>query len=227
MVSLIVAVTIAWPKFTEVLNLRSDNVRLDEQAVNLENKAKELADFNKAELDQQLSAAEQLLPSKKEVFLVIAQIERTASANGILINKIDAAPGSVGLETATEVVTAPVSQLGQQAFDASVIPIKISLTGDYRSFLQFVRSLLSLSRVVGIGDLTLSASGESSQLRVGMTVNSYWQPLPSQLGSIESPVQELTQQEKDLLSDVQLEVFVPTPELPPVTTGKSDIFAPF
>ena len=58
-------------------------------------------------------------------------------------------------------------------------------------------------------------------------MDAYWQPLPSELGSIESPIGVLTDDEQKLLRNVQAEVLKPPPNVPIVPTGKTDLFSPF
>ena len=63
-----------------------------------------------------------------------------------------------------------------------------------------------------------------------MTISAYWKQLPTDLGSIETPVVELTESEKETLQkiiDTGLATAIPAPSLPQVPVGREDIFAPF
>jgi len=91
--------------------------------------------------------------------------------------------------------------------------------------------LFSVSRILAIKDLNLSAStsssGEGSQMRAAMTIDAYWQPLPKELNSIESPIEDLTETELAILNQVSSTGTVSTPSIPSVPTGKTDLFSSF
>jgi Tfp pilus assembly protein PilO len=164
---------------------------------------------------------------------LVGQIERSAAASGVLLSRIEVAPGSLS-ESLSE-KPAPASSGAGEGTDvgdvAQKVQLKVTLSSDYKSLLQFLNNMLSLSRVITIRDLSVSAasssSGESSQIRISLTFDAYWKPLPKQLASIESPIAELTPSESARLENVQLTGFVTPPTVPEVSKGKPDLFAPF
>lgn len=250
-VSLVVVLFIVWPKFTEVLRLRTANSELASRVELLGKKAGTLSSYaqDKDQLEAQLGAADQMLPSGKGVFTLIAQVEGAARSSGVLINKIDIAPGAVegssaksstGAQTGPQQAVSPVappaavgnlpaaqSVIGDSSGIAPKIQAKLSITSDYKSFLQFITNLLSLSRVVEIKDLSVAAAEGSGQIRASLAVDAYWQALPSELSAIESPVETLTSDEEEKLSRITDTGLITTPTLPSVPLGRSDLFAPF
>ncbi|KKS03941.1 hypothetical protein A2W45_00640 [Candidatus Curtissbacteria bacterium RIFCSPHIGHO2_12_41_11] len=229
-ISLIILLFIIWPKFTQILQLKSDNQELSGRVQNLNLKAQKLASFDKESLDLKLGASEQLLPSDKGVFSLVTQIERTAATSGVLLNRVDLAPGSLH-DTGDSKKTASSSKPGSQADIGQNFQLKVSVTGDYKSFEQFLKNIFSVSRILAIKDLNLSAStsssGEGSQMRAAMTIDAYWQPLPKELNSIESPIEDLTETELAILNQVSSTGTVSTPSIPSVPTGKTDLFSSF
>src|SRR3989338_6835009 len=109
-ISLIILLFISWPKFTQILQLKSDNQELSGRVQNLNLKAQKLASFDKESLDLKLGASEQLLPSDKGVFSLVTQIERTAATYGVLLNRVDLAPGSLHDTGSAKNTTAASSQ---------------------------------------------------------------------------------------------------------------------
>ncbi|MCR4305913.1 MAG: hypothetical protein NUV73_02410, partial [Candidatus Daviesbacteria bacterium] len=85
--AVLVAYLVIWPKFGEVLSMRTTNKQMDVQAAQLEEKAQMLGALsqNKVVLEKQLAQAEQLLPSTNGVFLVLREIEQAAGSSGILL----------------------------------------------------------------------------------------------------------------------------------------------
>src|SRR3989344_3242962 len=61
-VSLVVFFFIVWPKFNEVLRLRSGNAQLASRVVSLEDKVTVLSSLDRDLLDNQLGSAEAMLP---------------------------------------------------------------------------------------------------------------------------------------------------------------------
>jgi len=228
-VCILILFFIVWPKFTQILQLKTENQQLIERAEKLDVKAGKLAVLDKNELDTQLGIAEQILPSDKGVFSLVTQVERTAAVSGALLNRVELAPGSINKSQSAK---APSSQ-GAATAETEVTPkmqLRISLSGDYKSVLQFLNTIFSISRVVTINDLSLSSSGisgQSAQVRVSLTIDAYWLPLPNELSSIESPITELTPQELARLEQVRSTGFVVIPSIPSVSIGRPDLFAPF
>ena len=240
-ISLIVLIFVVWPKISQMFRIQADNriqadklVILDEKLRKLEVKS---ADIETMEAN--LAAADALIPSDKGVFTLIAQLEKAAAASGVLLNRVDIAPGPIegdGLSTTTS-SSAAVSQQPVVAAQSGTVDsfglaprvqVKLSLTSDYKSFLQFLNNSLAISRVVAIQDLSVaSASESSSQVRAAMVVNAFWKPLPRELSSIETPIEELTGEESARLSQVSETGLSGVAPIGPVTLGRSDLFAPF
>lgn len=222
--SLLILVLIIWPKVNEILELKSSNEQLVSRAQNLESKASLLSGLNQENLEKQLTSAEQLLPSDKNTFSILRQIENTAGLSGILLNRVEAVAGTINVGGST--AKAPAG--GSAATFSPSVQIRLSTTSDYQSLLQFLSSLYAFSRVITIDAISLSAAvGEGIQIQTNFAIDAYWKSLPENLGSIEAPIGDLTQAEKDLLKDVAQPEVIQAPVLPEVPTGRGDIFSPF
>lgn len=237
--SILVLIFVVWPKFGDVLSLRRVNGDLAVRAQKLETKAQKLSGYDKSELEMQLGYSEALLPSDKEVFSLVAQIERAASTSGVVLNKVDAAPGTVGNVSAQGVTNLPQANLpgvvqtpaDTAAGNTPKVQVKVSLSSDYKSFLQFLNNVFAFSRVLVIRDLTLSSVGgsgqASGQIKTLITIDAYYQTLPLELSSIEAPIDDLAPSEIKRLNQVKASGTSGPPTLAPVQGGRSDLFAPF
>ncbi len=237
--SILVLIFVVWPKFGDVLSLRRVNDDLGARAQKLETKAQKLAGYDKSALELQLGYSEALLPSDKEVFSLVAQIERAASTSGVVLNKVDASPGNVGNVSVPGTTNLPPANLpGAVQTPADVaagntpkVQVKVSLSSDYKSFLQFLNNVFAFSRVLVIRDLTLSSVGgtgqSTGQIKTLITIDAYYQTLPAELSSIEAPIDDLTPPEIKRLNQVRASGTSGPPTLPPVQGGRSDLFAPF
>lgn len=233
LVSVLVAYLVIWPKFGEVLSMRTTNQQMDVQAAQLEEKAQALSTLSqdKVNLEKQLAQAEQLLPSTNGVFLVLREIEQAAVSSGILLEKTDVDAKSLSTtQAAGSAAPAPPDKNASavSTMSPSVI-VKVAMTGGYKSFLQFLGSLYDGSRVVSIDDLTLSSSAKdnSNVVRAAITINAFWKPLPTNLGSIDKPIEKLSDAENSRLRAVETVEFSTSSAVPNVSLGRPDLFAPF
>lgn len=235
-VCLVVIGLVVWPKFNEVMKLRSENEQLKQRATALEEKASLLSGFSQQQLERQLVTAEKLLPSDKAVFSMVSQIEKAASSSGIILNKIDLVPGVINDDGSSDVQVNAGTVVGAQADLGSLgvttprIQVKVAITSDFRTAQIFLLKILNYQRSIAISDLTMSysASGTGTALLSTMVVNAFWKPIPKELPAIETPVADITEEEKKVLSNVEKGFEASSSAaVPQVPLGRQDLFAPF
>lgn len=231
--SFLIAFFVVWPRFKDVLSLQQSNKTLAENAISLEQKVTALASVDRTKLKAQLLAADQLIPSDKNIFNFIGQIEGVRNLSGVVITNLSV--GTVGQFGASKAdasgAAAPTPPPVATSVDpvlsnASQVQMKLSLTSDYRALFQFLDNVYALPRVAIVKDLSLSAA--DSQLTTNMTINALWQALPTELAAVESPLLTLTASQEELLSKIEKSgTAITTQVVPEVAKGRSDIFTPF
>lgn len=236
-VCVIVIIFVVWPKFNAVMKLRSENKQLETRVLALEDKASLLASFSQDRLEEQFAISEKLLPSDKAVFSMVSQIEKAASASGVILNKVDLVPGAVNEKSSSDAqVGGTVASSGAQGditslgVDTPRIQVKVSITSDYLSALRFLNTLVSFQRAVAITDLSIGANATSGggSLRAAMVVNAFWKPLPKELPAIETPVADISDVEAKLLTSIaNIQEASASAIVPQVPLGRPDLFAPF
>ena len=231
LVSVAILWMIVWPKFSQALQIKKSNAEFVQKADSLKQKAGILSRLDQAELEKQVVASEQLLPSGKNTFLLISQIERAAASSGVLLNRVESTPGLLDTASGGASANPAAPSAGAPTEIAPSIKVSVSLTSGYSSLLSFLNNVLVIPRAVSITDLSVSSatSEGSSQLKVSLSIVAYFKQLPTDLGSIEAPVAELTQSEKERLKkiiDTGLAT-APSVSVPQVPVGRADIFAPF
>lgn len=238
-ISVFIAFFIVLPRFREVLRLKDDNVQLKSRSEKLEEKAQILDSLVVGDLETQLVSANQLIPSDKGVFTLLSSVERIAGASGILLNRVEVSPGNLSKEDSKAApggaVSAPGSGTGVPgASKAATVAVpktqlKISVSSDYKSFLLFLSRMYGSPRVVSVVDLTMAAasSGGTGQINSSLLLDAYWQPTPTELSSIETPLVELTPDELARLETVETSPSEGVPSIPDVPKGKTDLFTPF
>lgn len=236
-VCIFVIVFVIWPKFNEVVKLRSENTHLEERAKALQDKVNLLGGLTQQKLEDQFIQSEKLIPSDKAVFSMVAQVEKAASNSGVILDKLDLVPGSVNDQNAAAsgaVVSATgvPGDSGTLGVNTPRIQIRVSITSDYQSLLRFLNSLLASHRAVAVTDLAIgsgtAASGGGSSIKSTMVVNAFWKPVPRELPAIETPIVDITEAEAKLLDKIgnTLEATA-SADVPKVPLGRPDLFAPF
>jgi Tfp pilus assembly protein PilO len=238
--SVLIGFFVVWPKFNETIKLKESNKTLEQDAVKLSDKAVALSRLDKSKLKSQLSSAELLLPSDKNIFPFIMQIEDIRNKSGVVFTSLSvgavgqfkndsAKPSAVG---ATAGAPPPPPVPGTDAdlagsVGANVVEMKVSVTSDYRSILQFLNNLYGMARVTTVKDLSFSSSAEG-QISSSLSISSLWQPLPSELPDIKSPLPALGEPETSLLARIESSgaSIAPLP-VPDVPKGRPDIFTKF
>src|SRR3989344_7177350 len=171
-ISILIAALIIWPKVTEILELRTNNEQLRGTVQTLEQKAEILSGLDQTALEEQLAAAEQLLPSDSNAFSVLRQVEDTANTTGVLLSKIEVITGSFGGGAAAGGGGASGASPELNLAPAVEIRLSLALTSDYQSLLGFISGLYSFSRVASIDSLSVStAGGDEGLLSTSFAVN--------------------------------------------------------
>src|SRR3990167_1653685 len=165
LVSFAVLLMIVRPKFSEALRIKKSNAEFAQKADGLKQKAGILASLDQAELEEQVVASEQLLPSGKDTFLLISQIEKAAAVSGVLLNRVESTPGLLDTASGGASANPAAPSAGAQTEIAPSIKVSVSLTSGYSSLLSFLNNVLTIPRVVSVSDLSVSAaSSEGSKI---------------------------------------------------------------
>lgn len=235
-VALLVAFLVVWPKYTQVEQLKVSNETLEENTLKLEEKAGKLAKINRDELKVQRSAAEKLLPSEKDIFVSLRQVESVRNSSGVIINSLSV--GAIGQFSSGEGTQAtdasapppptPEAAAGATSADlgdVNAVTIKTTMSSDFDQIFSFLNALYALPRVTTVTALTFSID-QDGLINTSMDINSLWQQLPGEIASVEAPLPSLTAEELDLLKKVNEGSAVAAPvEVPDVPKGKTNIFA--
>lgn len=220
--SILIAAMVIWPKVGEIKNLQVSNAQDVKKADSLQQKIVVLEGLNEDKLEEQLIAAEQLLPSEKNTFPFLSQVEGASVTSGIVLNKVEVLSSSGAKANSRSKVVKKAGSTGPTE------DIRLRISSDYQSLLQFLTSLSLFSRVTTVNDIKIdTTSADGAQLNASFTVNGYWKALPESLGSVESSVVSLTAGEKEILEDVTKPEVSEAPELPKVPVGRGNLFTPF
>ena len=129
------------------LDLRTEFERKQAKAVNLQAYKEQLA-----EMEESFGAMVRQLPDKTEVAGLLVDVSQTGLAAGLEFELFQ-----------------PRAEIRQDFY--AVLPISITVLGDYHEFGEFVSGLAALPRIVTIHDIKISPHG--GELRLQATAKTY------------------------------------------------------
>jgi len=107
------------------------------------------------------------LPQTKEQTTILAQIERLAVGNGLVLSGVTM-PGPVGLPSATSQTAAVGTALA--------LPINFQVSGTYGQLQAFLSQLETLNRSTNVTTLTVSRPDPTKPIIYSVTLNAYVKP---------------------------------------------------
>jgi len=207
---LVVFGTVVYPNFVSIKKSWSETSKNNEQISLLESKLEILNSLSEGDLKDSIERSQVFLPVENEASELISYFDaRTAKAEVVL--------GDFEISQ---------SKLG----DAGEIPLDIKITGIRDSIFKFNKALVDSGRLLVVNSLSLDLSGQessgSSQLTEELTITSTAEPFPELIGSVESSLPQLTTQEQELLSEIQLLQPVIYTDIAPKFPARKNPFAP-
>lgn len=131
------------------LDLRGEFERKQAKAANLEAYKEQLV-----EMEESFGAMVRQLPNKTEVAGLLVDVSQTGLAAGLEFELFQPRP-----------------EIPQDFY--AVLPISITVVGDYHEFGEFVSGLAALPRIVTIHDIKISTLNNSEKLRLNATAKTY------------------------------------------------------
>ncbi len=205
-----------------------------------------LKSLDEAQLLSQVERLERAVPSRKDVYSLLASLNGLAFSNGVSLSRFSLTPGSLATASASSSATSQtqvseaVAGRGETAA-LSLLEAAVEVSGPFdgvKAFLLKLESLVPLMRLISLEltpateETTTSISTHSAfpvvfEVTANLVIDMFYAPLPTQLGVITDPVQEITDSEKNVYERIlSFTSFSASPSAT-VSTGREDIFAPF
>lgn len=129
----------------------------------------------------------QVLPDQNPALAIISQVKTLAFERGLILTKINA-----GAETEEE-----------NGF--SKVDVTVEMQGTPSLVMDYILVLKQIAPLVNIGKVNITGAAGSTQAT--LTITGYWSALPSEIASVSSPINDLTQEEVDLLEEFSGRLF--------------------
>lgn len=159
------------------------------------------------EAQKEASVVTVALPESNPSLVVLTQLKVLAAKNSISLS---------GIKSGGEVSDSSGLQRVDISFDAE---------GSQNQMLSFMKDVKVIAPLTLIDRVKMNASGGVA--RAGISVKSFWSPLPKELPPLTTQITGLTSDERKLLTDVSGLALPPFSEVPvSENAGKSDPFSP-
>lgn len=175
------------------------------------------------DLRNQLVVLLSTVPQDKSVPTILTTIDGLANQSGVTIVDMNlTSPGSLATGAASR------QSVSEKKIGASTLAFSLSASGTYDQIRAFVGQINNVRRLFDVSSFDISVSNAGST-QVRLSLNAFYQPLPTKVGSIEVPVAVLTQKEEELLATLTQYPDLSQPLIEPLTPvlsgGKRDPFA--
>ncbi|MBU0708324.1 hypothetical protein KJ596_01070 [Patescibacteria group bacterium] len=169
-----------------------------------------LQSLTEVELDSSIAALEEALPSFPQEWSVFASLEALAAESKVELGLLNI--GSLGFDEAT---------LLEGGGRLMTVDVPITSVGDLSQTVAFLKNIERAKRVLSLAQLSLGSDGEEIRLS-GIAIVPFL-PVPSKLGPVDEPLEELKVGDQDILAQVaRLNLYGISFQSPDFTGGDVD-----
>lgn len=185
--SLIVLVII--PQISGYFKSQDDAKKTQSKLEILEVKAEELANLPEEDLKQKLQSAVSALPTTKDYTSVIGLLQRLSVESGVILESVNLNIGK----------SASLSEVGSYAVNAEIASTK-------SGFGEFLKRIEDGPVLMKIGSIEVTAAGSDGSVTASVVIDVFFSPTPKNLGSVETPLPKLSEEEQQLALELESKV---------------------
>lgn len=175
-------------KINEILNQREE---LKQKLSKLQKKEKILSSLDQQYYKENFPKLSLSLPETKDFVLLFTTFDQLQTKTGVSILRTDFQLGTLSTNSAT-------FKLGK-TMDIYKIPLNLKIAGGIDQIIQFLDSLSDFSgRLITLDSIRLEINDDGNIIAM-LDGNAYFYPLPSAIGSIDSPLPEMSQSQADIM----------------------------
>ncbi len=163
---------------------------------------------DKLNFEQQFRYAEIFLPSQSPSLSVLVQLERLARSNQVQFSGLTLNPGDVSNKDKQPSLpdTSQASNTNQLLWS---FEINFLINGTYENCMQYLRELNNTAPLMKVNSLNLYliegndvTYNTNDEVQLNLKVTAYYQELINTFPSIDTPLEEITSVEKDILDEL-------------------------
>jgi len=183
-----------------------------------------LQSLGEDDLQDRFLAMLRAVPTEKSIPTILSSADGLAYKSGVSIIDMNLA-GMGSLATGAAIR----QSAAEKKIGASIMPFTMNATGSYDQIRSFVSEINRVRRLFDVTSFDL-AIGSTGTTQVRLSLAAFHQPIPTKVGSIQSPVIPLTSKEEEVFMNVSqypdISQAVPEFFAPDFSGGKRDPFAP-
>lgn len=177
-------------------------------------------DVLRRNLDTVLSA----VPQDKSLPTVFTVVEGVAAQAGVSLSDMHiAGVGSVASQSGSQ--SALEKQLGTH-----VLPFTVTVQGPFASIQQFIMLTPTVRRLLRLRTFSITFPKQAEVLRVNLQMDAFYEPFPTNLGSVGTVITPLSEKEQSLVERISQFALISgvAAALPPpsIGSGKVNPFSP-
>ncbi|OGE38220.1 hypothetical protein A3F00_03880 [Candidatus Daviesbacteria bacterium RIFCSPHIGHO2_12_FULL_37_11] len=181
MASLLLTILVIVPQIRGYFSSKADESSVQNKIRNLEIKAAELESIPDEDLRRKAQFAVAAFPSEKDYTSIIGFLQRLSIEAGVNLESVNLSPGG-----------------DKNSSGVSNFTVKIVIKASSLSFDEFLKKIETSQTLLKIGGLSVEKSSDE-QISVSLDIDVYFAPIPKTLGSVDSPLQKLTEDEETLV----------------------------
>lgn len=211
------------PRFQAILDTQTEINFKQDELVRIQKKRSLLDSMDRSSIGKQLEEVIASLPNDKDTASILISLENISANTGIAIESIGFSPGLVSTEAA--------ATAGETKYGVDIIPVRIEVRGNVGQFTAFLHQLLESKRLFDIDNLSVSGFADRpDSVNAILFLVAYYLPSITEIGAVESPIQELSDDERKTLTTLAKYPYLSRLEVGAVTTtqvpiGKSNLFS--
>lgn len=180
--SLFLIVFAIYPQTVKLINNQKSADNLISKSKFLETKVTALESINEQDLSQKVAFALASLPSEKDFGNIFELLQQIVSGSGFSISSITLSSG------------------GSKMSSADSYEVKLEIKGTKVMFPILLSNLENSSRLVRINNIDLASRQVAEGLDASLVLEVLYAPVPTNFGTADSPLPELSQTDEELLA---------------------------
>ncbi len=217
LVVLLLSLVLLLPNFNRANTIFRQQSDLKQRLDNLKKKDNTLTSLDYQYFKDNFGKVSQVLPESKDYVSLFSTFDKLEQKFGVSVVRTDFQLGVVSTNSA-KLTKSPTSA-------AYLLPINIEVMGRLPQLLNFVKALSDFSgRFITLDQVQWTQKDEDILL-FSLSGKAYFYPLPTTLGTIDSPLPKIEKQGEEILAKItKIEVASEPEDIGKVAVGKKDLF---
>jgi Tfp pilus assembly protein PilO len=204
------------PKLEQIIRVQAELSSKKTRLTQLTTKLAALEGLDVAELEAKISVVLQALPGEKDLggsLLVIRGLTQTVEAE---LRSVQVEPGEI---------STPSAQSAEK-YNLPFLSFKIKITGTLEQLKEFLAKSEEVAPLTRLDKIDISQK-EGGLVEADLDLETFFLPLPVELGGAEKPLPSITAQEEKIYQNLsKLQKIQPSESPPSIPSGRTNPFIP-